>query len=80
MGKHSAISFFSMTNTLENQSLMKMQLREEYYLDGVECDPFSFDPKDRDECGLTGEKAQQSKAYAGKVKLSNLQNMAKNGQ
>ncbi len=66
----------------------KMQLREEYYLDGVECDPFSFDmecrelnarfhknqkydeikshhyiisfdPKDRDECGLTGEQAQQ---------------------
>ena len=65
----------------------KMQLREEYYLDGVECDPFSFDmecrelnarfhknqkydeikshhyiisfdPKDRDECGLTGEQAQ----------------------
>ena len=65
-----------------------MQLREEYYLDGVECDPFSFDmeckelntrfrknqkydeikshhyiisfdPKDRDECGLTGERAQQ---------------------
>ncbi len=64
------------------------QLREEYYLDGVECDPFSFDmeckelnarfhknrtydeikshhyiisfdPKDRDECGLTGEQAQQ---------------------
>ena len=64
------------------------QLREEYYLDGVECDPFSFDmecrelnarfhknraydeikshhyiisfdPKDRDECGLTGERAQQ---------------------
>ena len=66
----------------------KMQLREEYYLDGIDCDPFSFDmeckelnarfhknqrydeikshhyiisfdPKDRDECGLTGEKAQQ---------------------
>jgi hypothetical protein len=66
----------------------KMQLREEYYLDGVECDPFSFDmeckelnarfhknqaydeikshhyiisfdPKDRNECGLTGEQAQQ---------------------
>ena len=66
----------------------KMQLREEYYLDGVECDPFSFDmecrelnarfhknqkyddikshhyiisfdPKDRDECRLTGERAQQ---------------------
>ncbi len=65
----------------------RMQLREEYYLDGVECDPFSFDmeckelnarfhknqkygeikshhyiisfdPKDRDKCGLTGEKAQ----------------------
>ncbi len=65
-----------------------MQLREEYYLDGVECDPFSFDmeckelnarfhknrtydeikshhyiisfdPKDRDECGLTGEQAQR---------------------
>lgn len=66
----------------------KMQLREEYYLDGIECDPFSFDmeckelnarfhknqtydeikshhyiisfdPKDRDGCGLTGEWAQQ---------------------
>lgn len=66
----------------------KMQLREEYSLDGIECDPFSFDmeckelnarfhknqkyneikshhyiisfdPKDRDECGLTGEQAQQ---------------------
>ena len=66
----------------------KMQFREEYYLDGVECDPFSFDmeckelnarfhknqaydeikshhyiisfdPKDRDECGLNGEQAQQ---------------------
>ncbi len=66
----------------------KMQFWEEYYLDGVECDPFSFDieckelntrfhknqaydeikshhyiisfdPKDRDECGLTGEQAQQ---------------------
>ena len=66
----------------------KMQLREEYYLDGVACDPFSFDmeckelnarfhknqtydeiksyhyiisfdPKDRYECGLTGEQAQQ---------------------
>ena len=66
----------------------KMHLREEYYLDGVECDPFSFDmeckelnarfhknqkydeikshhyiisfdPKDRDECGLTGKWAQQ---------------------
>ena len=65
-----------------------LQLREEYYLDGVECDPFSFDmecrelnarfhknrrydeikshhyiisfdPKDRDECGLTGEQAQR---------------------
>lgn len=65
-----------------------MQLREEYYLDGVECNPFSFDmecrelnarfrknrtydeikshhyiisfdPKDRDKCGLTGERAQQ---------------------
>ncbi|MEY8326805.1 relaxase/mobilization nuclease domain-containing protein [Lachnospiraceae bacterium 54-11] len=66
----------------------KMQLREEYYLDGVECDPFSFDmeckelnarfhknqkydeikshhyiisfdPKDREESGLTGEMAQR---------------------
>ncbi len=66
----------------------KMQLREEYYLDGADCDPFSFDmeckelnarfhknqaydeikshhyiisfdPKDRDKCGLTGEQAQQ---------------------
>ena len=66
----------------------KIQLREEYYFDGIDCDPFSFDmeckelnarfhknqkydeikshhyiisfdPKDRDECGLTGEKAQQ---------------------
>ena len=66
----------------------KMLLREEYCLDGVECDPFSFDmeckelnarfhknqtydeikshhyiisfdPKDRYECGLTGEQAQQ---------------------
>lgn len=65
-----------------------IQLREEYYLDGVECDPFtfdveckelnarfhknraydeikshhyiiSFDPKDRDGCGLTGEQAQR---------------------
>ena len=65
-----------------------MILREEYYLDGLNCDPFtfasecqelnsyyhknknfneikshhyiiSFDPKDRDECGLTGERAQQ---------------------
>ena len=65
-----------------------MILREEYYLDGLNCDPFSFasecqelnsyyhknknfneikshhyiisfDPKDRDECGLTGEHAQQ---------------------
>ena len=65
-----------------------MMLREEYYLDGLNCDPFSFasecqelnsyyhknknfneikshhyiisfDPKDRDECGLTGERAQQ---------------------
>ena len=63
-------------------------LRDEYYLDGLNCDPFtfasecqelnsyyhknknfneikshhyiiSFDPKDRDECGLTGERAQQ---------------------
>ena len=63
----------------------KMQFREEYYLDGVECDPFSFDmeckelnarfhknqkydeikshhyiisfdPKARDECGLTGDR------------------------
>ena len=66
----------------------KMQLREVYYLDGVECDPFSFDmeckelnarfhknqkydeikshhyiisfdPKDREESGLTGEMAQR---------------------
>ena len=65
-----------------------MMLRDEYYLDGLNCDPFtfasecqelnsyyhknqkfneikshhyiiSFDPKDRDECGLTGERAQQ---------------------
>ncbi len=65
-----------------------MQIREEYYLGGVECGPFSFDmecrelnarfhknrayneikshhyiisfdPKDRDECGLAGERAQQ---------------------
>ena len=65
-----------------------MILREEYYLDGLNCDPFSFasecqelnsyyhknknfneikshhyiisfDPRDRDECGLTGERAQQ---------------------
>ena len=65
-----------------------MILREEYYLGGLNCDPFtfasecqelnsyyhknknfneikshhyiiSFDPKDRDECGLTGERAQQ---------------------
>ena len=65
-----------------------MILREEYYLDGLNCDPFtfasecqelnsyyhknknfneikshhyiiSFDPKDRDECGLTGERSQQ---------------------
>ena len=62
--------------------------RDEYYLDGLNCDPFtfasecqelnsyyhknqnfneikshhyiiSFDPKDQDECGLTGERAQQ---------------------
>lgn len=62
-------------------------MREEYYMDGINCDPFtfdieceqlnasyhknqkkadikshhyiiSFDPADRDECGLTGEKAQ----------------------
>ena len=26
----------------------KMQLREEYYLDGVECDPFSFDMECRE--------------------------------
>ena len=66
----------------------RMILRDEYYLDGLNCDPFtfasecqelnsyyhknqnfneikshhyiiSFDPKDRDECGLTGERAQQ---------------------
>ena len=65
-----------------------MILRDEYYLDGLNCDPFtfasecqelnsyyhknqnfneikshhyiiSFDPKDRDECGLIGERAQQ---------------------
>ena len=65
-----------------------MILREEYYLDGLNCDPFSFAsecqelnsyyhknknfneikshhyiisfaPKDKDECGLTGERAQQ---------------------
>ena len=65
-----------------------MILRDEYYLDGLNCDPFtfasecqelnsyyhknqnfneikshhyiiSFDPKDQDECGLTGERAQQ---------------------
>ena len=65
-----------------------MILRDEYYLDGLNCDPFtfasecqelnsyyhknknfneikshhyiiSFDPKDGDECGLTGERAQQ---------------------
>ena len=65
-----------------------MVLRDEYYLDGLNCDPFtfasecqelnsyyhknknfneikshhyiiSFDPKDREECGLTGERAQQ---------------------
>ena len=66
----------------------RMILRDVYYLDGLNCDPFtfasecqelnsyyhknqnfneikshhyiiSFDPKDRDECGLTGERAQQ---------------------
>lgn len=65
-----------------------MILRDEYYLDGLNCDPFtfasecqelnsyyhknknfneikshhyiiSFDPKDREECGLAGERAQQ---------------------
>ena len=65
-----------------------MILRDEYYLDGLNCDPFtfasecqelnsyyhknknfneikshhyiiSFDPKDKEECGLTGERAQQ---------------------
>ena len=65
-----------------------MILRDEYYLDGLNCNPFtfasecqelnsyyhknknfneikshhyiiSFDPKGRDECGLTGERAQQ---------------------
>ncbi len=65
-----------------------MILRDEYYLDGLNCDSFtfasecqelnsyyhknkkfneikshhyiiSFDPKDREECGLTGERAQQ---------------------
>ena len=71
-----------------------MLIREEYYLDGINCDPFtfaaecqetnayfhknqsyndikshhyiiSFDPKDRDEHGLTGELAQQlGVAYA----------------
>lgn len=69
----------------ENRKLM---LREEYYFDGVECNPFSFDlecgelnarfhknrrydevkshhyiisfdPKDKEECGLTGERAQR---------------------
>jgi len=66
----------------------KLMLREVYYMDGINCDPFtfdteckefnahyhknqhydeikshhyiiSFDPKDRDENGLTGERAQQ---------------------
>lgn len=66
----------------------QMILREEYYLDGLNCEPMlfdkecerlndqyhknqtydeikshhyiiSFDPADRDECGLTGEKAQE---------------------
>lgn len=66
----------------------KMLFREEYYLDGIHCDPFtfdmecmelnarfhknqsyneikshhyiiSFDPKDREENGLTGEQARQ---------------------
>lgn len=66
----------------------KLILREEYYMEGINCDPFtfdteckelnahyrknqhydeikshhyiiSFDPKDRDENGLTGERAQQ---------------------
>lgn len=66
----------------------KMALREEFYMDGINCDPFtfdaecmelnaryhknqrydeikshhyiiSFDPKDRDENNLTGERAQQ---------------------
>ena len=65
-----------------------MILRDEYYLDGLNCDPFtfasecqelnsyyhknknfneikshhyiiSFDPNDKEECGLTGERAQQ---------------------
>lgn len=65
----------------------RMVLREEYYIDGLNCDPMSFDreceqvnaafrknqrwneikshhyiisfdPKDRKECGLTGERAQ----------------------
>ena len=65
-----------------------MILQDEYYLDGLNCDPFtfasecqelnsfyhknkkfneikshhyiiSFEPKDREECGLTGERAQQ---------------------
>ena len=65
-----------------------LQPREEYYLDGINCDPFtfdtecmelnaayhknqnyneikshhyilSFDPNDKDEHGLTGERAQQ---------------------
>ena len=74
----------------------KMLLREEYYLDGIHCDPFtfdtecmelnarfhknqtyneikshhyiiSFDPKDREENGLTGERAQKlGLEYAGK--------------
>lgn len=66
----------------------EMQLRDEYYIDGINCSPLSFgnecqelntrynknqdydeikahhyiisfDPKDKEECGLTGERAQQ---------------------
>ena len=76
-----------------------MILRDEYYLDGLNCDPFtfasecqelnsyyhknqnfneikshhyiiSFDPKDRDECRLTGERAQQLGLTFAKKKLS----------
>ena len=66
----------------------EMQLRDEYYIDGINCSPLSFgdecqelnnrsnknqsydeikahhyvisfDPRDKEECGLTGERAQQ---------------------
>ena len=75
--------------------------REEYYLDGINCDPFNFETKfqtqkaflrtavedaaasarileefqkvDLQQC----VKAQQSQAYAQRVKLSNLQQMTK---